>query len=83
MRSAPGTADGEGSGAGLPSLTQREVDVLRLVAEGHSNSVIATELFISPKTVSVHVTNLLAKLGVANRREAAAIAYRAGLLEDS
>jgi DNA-binding CsgD family transcriptional regulator len=71
------------AGVGLPKLTQREVDVLRLVAEGHSNSVIATELFISPKTVSVHVTNLLAKLGVANRREAAAIAYRAGLLESS
>jgi DNA-binding CsgD family transcriptional regulator len=83
LRSAPASAGGSAAGAGLPALTQREVDVLRLVAEGHSNSVIATELFISPKTVSVHVTNLLAKLGVANRREAAAIAYRAGLLEDS
>jgi DNA-binding CsgD family transcriptional regulator/tetratricopeptide (TPR) repeat protein len=82
LRSASGSGVAS-SGAGIPSLTQREVDVLRLVAEGHSNGVIATELFISPKTVSVHVTNLLAKLGVANRREAAAIAYRAGLLEDS
>jgi DNA-binding CsgD family transcriptional regulator/tetratricopeptide (TPR) repeat protein len=70
-------------GSGLRALTQREVDVLRLVAEGHSNAQIAGELFISPKTVSVHVTNLLAKLGVANRREAAAVAYRAGLLTDS
>jgi DNA-binding CsgD family transcriptional regulator len=69
------------AGAQLPGLTSREVDVLRLIAEGHSNSQIATSLFISPKTVSVHVTNLLAKLGVANRREAAALAYRSGLLE--
>jgi DNA-binding CsgD family transcriptional regulator/tetratricopeptide (TPR) repeat protein len=76
-----------GAGAGpeldarLPALTHREVDVLRLVAEGQSNSQIAAALYISPKTVSVHVTNVLAKLGVANRREAAAVAYRAGLLE--
>jgi DNA-binding NarL/FixJ family response regulator len=69
--------------AGLPALTHREVDVLRLVAEGQSNSQIAAGLFISPKTVSVHITNILAKLAVTNRREAAAIAYRAGLLETS
>jgi DNA-binding CsgD family transcriptional regulator len=62
-------------------LTHREVDVLRLVAEGQSNSQIAAGLFISPKTVSVHITNILAKLGVTNRGEAAAIAYRAGLLD--
>jgi DNA-binding CsgD family transcriptional regulator/tetratricopeptide (TPR) repeat protein len=68
---------------GLPSLTHREVDVLRLVAEGQSNSQIAAGLFISPKTVSVHITNILAKLEVTNRREAAVIAYRAGLLEGS
>ncbi|MGY2703974.1 helix-turn-helix transcriptional regulator [Nocardioides sp. HB32] len=66
-------------GTGL-GLTPRELDVLRLVAEGASNPVIATTLVISPKTASVHVSNILAKLGVANRGEAAAIAHRAGLV---
>ena len=61
-------------------LTRREIDVLRLVAEGSSNSAIAQTLFISPKTVSVHVSNILAKLEVSNRGQAAALAHRAGLL---
>ena len=51
-------------------LTRREIDVLRLVAEGSSNSAIARTLFISPKTVSVHVSNILAKLEVSNRGQA-------------
>ncbi|MHC0430089.1 helix-turn-helix transcriptional regulator [Streptomyces sp. O3] len=57
-------------------LTSRERDVLRLVAVGHSNRRIAEELFISPKTASVHVSNILAKLGVSGRGEAAALAHR-------
>ncbi|MCN9240265.1 AAA family ATPase [Streptomyces sp. RY43-2] len=57
-------------------LTSRERDVLRLVAAGHSNRQIAGELFISPKTASVHVSNILAKLGVSGRGEAAALAHR-------
>lgn len=57
-------------------LTGREREVLRLVAEGHTNRQIAGELFISPKTASVHVSNILAKLGVAGRGEAAALAHR-------
>ncbi|MFZ3473040.1 helix-turn-helix transcriptional regulator [Streptomyces sp. 4.24] len=57
-------------------LTSRERDVLRLVAAGHTNRQIAEELFISPKTASVHVSNILAKLGVAGRGEAAALAHR-------
>ncbi|WP_282792686.1 helix-turn-helix transcriptional regulator [Streptomyces sp. CC224B] len=57
-------------------LTTRERDVLRLVAAGRSNRQIAEELFISPKTASVHVSNILAKLGVAGRGEAAALAHR-------
>lgn len=61
-------------------LTRREIEVLSLVAEGSSNSAIAETLVISPKTASVHVSNILAKLGVGNRGEAAALAYRAGLL---
>ncbi|WP_405533507.1 AAA family ATPase [Streptomyces avidinii] len=56
-------------------LTSRERDVLRLVAAGSTNRKIAEELF-SPKTASVHVSNILAKLGVAGRGEAAALAHR-------
>ncbi|NXY98612.1 AAA family ATPase [Streptomyces sp. BR123] len=62
-------------------LTSRERDVLQLVAAGHSNRQIAEELFISPKTASVHVSNILAKLGVAGRGEAAALAHRLRLFE--
>lgn len=57
-------------------LTSRERDVLRLVAAGNTNRQIAGELFISPKTASVHVSNILAKLGVSGRGEAAALAHR-------
>ena len=58
--------------------------MLRLVAAGYSNRDIAAELFISVKTASVHVSNILAKLHAASRTEAAAIAHRAGLApEDS
>lgn len=57
-------------------LTQRELEVLELVAAGRSNREIAAELFISVKTASVHVSNILGKLGVASRGEAAATAYR-------
>jgi DNA-binding NarL/FixJ family response regulator len=69
---------------GTLGLTAREVEVLRLVAAGYSNRDIAAELFISVKTASVHVSNILAKLHAASRTEAAAIAHRAGLAaEDS
>jgi DNA-binding CsgD family transcriptional regulator len=57
-------------------LTRREREVLALVAEGRTNRQIAEALFISDKTASVHVSNILAKLGVANRGEAAAVAHR-------
>ena len=76
---APGaTGPGGEPGAGglLPGLTPRELDVLRLVADGLSNGQIAARLFISTKTVSVHVSNILAKLAVSSRTEAAAVAHR-------
>ena len=60
-------------------LTARELDVVALLAEGRTNRQIADALFISAKTASVHVSNILAKLGVSNRGEAAAVARRLGL----
>jgi len=69
--------------AGRPAtLTAREQEVLELVALGRSNSEIARQLFISAKTVSVHVSNILAKLGAAGRTEAASLARQRGLLGD-
>jgi DNA-binding CsgD family transcriptional regulator len=64
---------------GMAGLTAREAEVLRLVAAGRSNREIAAELFISAKTVTVHVSNILAKLQATSRTEAAAIAHQAGL----
>jgi DNA-binding CsgD family transcriptional regulator/tetratricopeptide (TPR) repeat protein len=63
-------------------LTGRELAVLRLLAAGRSNAQIGAELFISRRTAGVHVTNILRKLGVSGRVRAAAVAERAGLLED-
>ncbi|GGW74504.1 helix-turn-helix transcriptional regulator [Streptomyces lucensis JCM 4490] len=63
-------------------LTSRERDVLRLVAAGRTNRQIAETLFISPKTASVHVSNILAKLGVSGRGEAAALAHRLELFTE-
>jgi DNA-binding CsgD family transcriptional regulator len=60
-------------------LTGREVEVLRLIAAGHSNRAIAQALLISPNTVLHHVSNIFTKTGVANRAEAAAYATRHGL----
>lgn len=74
-------ADGPaGSRESAVALTAREREVLRLLARGRSNRQIGEELFISGKTASVHVSNILAKLGAASRTEAVAIAYREGLL---
>jgi DNA-binding CsgD family transcriptional regulator len=69
------------TGPATGGLTARELDVLRLVAAGMSNARIARELFISPKTASVHVSNIMSKLGVASRGEAAAAARDRGLLD--
>ena len=63
------------------ALTQRELEVLRLIAVGKSNRVIAQELIISLSTVAHHVTNILNKTGTSNRTEAVAFAVRHGLVE--
>jgi len=63
------------------ALTPREREILGLVALGRSNRQIGTQLFISAKTASVHVSNILAKLGVAGRGEAVAVAREQGLLD--
>lgn len=61
-------------------LTPREREVLDLVAGGATNRRIAEALFISEKTASVHVSNIIRKLAVTNRAEAAAVAHRKGLV---
>jgi DNA-binding CsgD family transcriptional regulator len=71
---APATPD-----PALAELTQREREVLALLAQGHSNREIGERLFISPRTVNFHVTNLLAKLELDSRAGAAAFAVRHGL----
>jgi DNA-binding CsgD family transcriptional regulator len=87
----PATPTGEAPSAATPAaseadalgLTPRELEVLRLVAGGWSNQQIADALFITRKTASVHVSNILGKLGVSGRTEAAAIAHRMGLGRDA
>lgn len=74
------SSDGAGQESGGP-LTPRERQVLGLVAEGRSNAEVGRELYISAKTVSVHVSNLMAKLGASSRGDAVARARRTGLLD--
>ena len=76
LGSAPARGD-----ASSDTLTPREREILALVAEGRSNGEIGKQLFISTKTVSVHVSNILGKLDASGRTEAAAIARRRGLLD--
>jgi DNA-binding CsgD family transcriptional regulator/tetratricopeptide (TPR) repeat protein len=73
-------ADGEPSAADRIGLTARELDVLQLMAAGATNREIAARLYISPKTVAVHITRILAKLDARTRVEAAGVAQRLGLL---
>jgi DNA-binding NarL/FixJ family response regulator len=73
---------GRGQPSGRADLTARELEVAVLVARGLSNGEIGSRLFISTKTASVHVSNILRKLGMASRAEVAAWAAMEGLLED-
>jgi DNA-binding CsgD family transcriptional regulator len=77
--SAP-AADESGTSATGAGLTPRELDILRLLVAGMSNPEIADVLFVSPRTVSTHLTHIFAKLGVDGRAEAVAIAVRRGLV---
>lgn len=65
---------------GAPELSERELDVLRLIVAGRDNAGIAAELFISPNTVKNHVANIFAKLGVESRLQASVQALRRGLV---
>jgi DNA-binding NarL/FixJ family response regulator len=64
-------------------LTRRELEVLRLVAIGRTNAEIATELFLSTRTVEMHVRNTLSKLGCRSRTEATARAHTMGLVRSA
>lgn len=72
----------QGKAATAPheELTEREMEVLRLIAEGKSNQDVAEDLYIGIKTVKFHVTNVLAKLGVDDRTQAAIYAIKHGLV---
>jgi DNA-binding NarL/FixJ family response regulator len=78
-KSAVEPSDERPSAAEDLGLTSREREVLSLVAEGYTNRRIAETLFISESTAGVHVSNILGKLGVASRTEAATIAARLGI----
>jgi two-component system NarL family response regulator len=65
---------------GGPTLTEREVDVLRLMAQGRSNKLIGAELNISEGTVKFHVNNILGKLGVDDRTQAVTVALQRGII---
>ena len=62
-------------------LTEREIDVLRLIASGNSNKMIADQLFIAEMTVKGHVTNIISKLGANDRTHAVTIGLQRGIIE--
>ena len=74
------TSDGRGAHAIAHELSQRELEVLRLVAQGKDNAEIARELFLSPKTVKNHISSILRKLQMESRIEAALYAVKSGIV---
>lgn len=66
----------------LADLTAREVEVLRLIAQGLNNIEVAKRLFVSDKTIKTHVSNILSKLQLADRTQAAVLAWKTGLMGD-
>ena len=74
------TADTTAAKTIRTELSERELEVLRLIANGKDNAEIARELFISPKTVKNHISNILMKLQIENRIQAAVYAVRSGLV---
>lgn len=72
--------NGDGVADPIAGLTPREREVLALVAQGRSTRQVGRELVISPRTVGTHIQHILAKLGVENRTQAAAVAHRGGLV---
>jgi DNA-binding NarL/FixJ family response regulator len=67
---------------GLDELTERELDVFRLIARGLSNAEIGQELYISDTTVKTHITHILQKLDLRDRVQAVVLAYETGLFEE-
>jgi DNA-binding NarL/FixJ family response regulator len=78
-RASAGRSDGE-AGAAAAELSERELEILRLLAEGLDNSEIGLRLYLSPTTVKRHISAIFRKLGVSNRVQAAIWAVRAGIL---
>ena len=73
-------ANPEAAGTIRAELSQRELDVLKLIASGNDNAMIAAQLHISPKTVKNHISNILMKLQIENRIQAAVYAVRSGIV---
>jgi len=72
----------ESDSSGQPALTPREKEILRLLAEGHSNKEIAEKLVVSPSTIHSHRTNLMKKLNLSSRYELIQYARQRGLIQD-
>ncbi|GAA2102572.1 response regulator [Actinomadura alba] len=75
-----GRADPQATGPGLETLTDREREVLTLIAEGLSNPEVAVKLVISPATVKTYVSRIIAKLGVRDRAQLVVVAYESGIV---
>src|SRR3954453_9435279 len=72
---------GAGAPAALAQLTERELEVLKLVAQGRTNAQLAASLFLSEATVKTHITHILAKLNLHDRVQAVVLAYESGLVQ--